>query len=241
MVNLSSLVQGFKDTPEKGYRILAFGSSNTELFFHSCGSHNWVDWLNMNLRQNIGRNTLVINQGICGDTTEGLLERYNRDVTPVSPVAAIITIGGNDSMRNGMNGLTQYRDSLSRLIDRLLLDNIQPAVQTYYCPFYERCMPDFRPVFEAYMDTVRGLSREYDIPLIDSYAYMASIHDEDMEGYKSLMLDGMHVNAGGNFLMGEIVSRHFGLPPLNFPDKALEQSCTPYISQIREGLNRAGI
>lgn len=69
MASLKEIIYSWKNDTSKQHRIVAFGSSNTELHWHSGGRHNWGDWLNINIRENIGRHMLVINQGICGDSS----------------------------------------------------------------------------------------------------------------------------------------------------------------------------
>lgn len=231
MANLSELVQSWKQTPEQSRRIVAFGSSNTELFWHSGGRHNWVDWLNINLREHIGRHVLVINQGICGDTTEALQKRFDRDVLPLAPHITLVTIGGNDSMQKGLPFIKQFKANVNNIMDRLVQNGSQPVLQTYYCPFYEECGPGYQSVFEPYMEAVRELAAETGVPLIDYYKYFEPCYRNDRKLYRRLMADSMHVGHYGNFIMGEIASRCFGLPSLRIPE-GLEAELTEMMAEI---------
>lgn len=74
------IIQQWKEQPDKSYRVIAFGSSNTELSWSNNGRHNWVDWLSINLRDSIGHHVSVVNQGIGGETSDHLLARIDRDV-----------------------------------------------------------------------------------------------------------------------------------------------------------------
>jgi len=42
---LKSLIENWKDNPQKSIRIIVFGSNNTELHWHSLGHLNWFSWL----------------------------------------------------------------------------------------------------------------------------------------------------------------------------------------------------
>lgn len=215
MKSAAQIIRGWKEQQEKSFRIVAFGSSNTELSWHSEGRHNWVDWLYINIRGNLGRHITVVNQGISGETSEDLLKRMERDVFSLSPQAVIITVGGNDAAR----GFTyrQYYDNLKEICTRLIDKKIQPILQTYYCPYYDECSTGYRDIFESFAEVNRNLAGELDIPLIDQYAYFEPFYEKDKAGYKELMRDGLHVNPLGNMIMGIIVSKHFGLPEPQIP------------------------
>jgi lysophospholipase L1-like esterase len=216
MVDLSKMIQGWKNTTDTSIRIVAFGSSNTELFWHSAGRHNWVDWLNINIREHIGRHVLVINQGICGDTTEDLLNRLERDVLSLSPRIAIVTIGGNDSSRSF--SYDYFYGNLKEICRCISDKGILPVLQTYYCPLYEDYPETFRPVFESFAAANRKLAAELDIPLVDNYSFFEPLYSADRTLYRRLMRDGLHVNYIGNYIMGTIASRAFGLPDPQVPE-----------------------
>lgn len=216
MTDLSKIIQKFNEMPEKSYRIVAFGSSNTELFWHSGGRHNWVDWLNINIRHNIGKNILIINQGICGETSEDLLRRFERDVLPLSPEIVIVTIGGNDAAR----GFTydQYYSNIKEICTKLIEKKIQPVLQTYYCPLYEEFLEGYKEAFESFVEANRAVAEEMELPLIDQYSYFEPLYTNERKEYGKLMLDMLHVNHIGNMIMGIIASRYFGLPDPNIPE-----------------------
>ena len=69
-------------------RFVVFGSSNTERCIH--GLH-WFDWLDLGLKQTYGRVHHCINAGLGGDTTEGLLVRFDEDVALYQPHVVFVT------------------------------------------------------------------------------------------------------------------------------------------------------
>ena len=112
MQTLESLIDEWKQDRQKPIRVVAFGSSNTELHWHSLGHFNWFSWLSSAMREWIGRHITTINSGIGGETSKDLLNRINRDVLSFNPDLVIITIGGNDAWK----GLTfqEYQSFLTQ-------------------------------------------------------------------------------------------------------------------------------
>ncbi|KKM21277.1 hypothetical protein LCGC14_1637060 [marine sediment metagenome] len=213
---LKNLVSQWKDNPQKPIRVVAFGSSNTELHWHSLGHFNWFSWLSSAMREWIGRHITTINSGIGGETSKDLLKRIDRDVLSFTPDLVIITIGGNDTWK----GLTiqEYQDFLSQTIEKIKDIKALPVLQTYYCLLYHQMDKDFQR-FPQIVEVNRKLSKEMEIPLIDQYKHFAPFYENDPENYTKIMLDGLHVNPIGNAIMGILASRFFSLPDPIFFDK----------------------
>ncbi|WP_217595613.1 SGNH/GDSL hydrolase family protein [Cohnella sp. GbtcB17] len=215
-------LQRLESNPDRSYRIIAFGSSNTESTWSSNGRHNWVEWLNMNVRHHIGRHVCVINQGIGGETTNNLLERMDRDVLSFQPSAVIITIGGNDAIQS--LPLERYADNLRRICTRSRHGDAEPILQTYYCPMYHQRADGFKSVFESYMEVIRTIAREMGVLLVDQYDRFEPFYRKQPEQYAKLMLDSMHVNHLGNLIMGMHISRAFQLPELQLPQDIMQET-----------------
>lgn len=217
MISLNEIIKTWKNKQEKGKRVIAFGSSNTELHWHSLGHFNWFSWLSSSMREWIGRHVITINQGVSGETARDLINRLERDVLDFNPNLVIITIGGNDIWK-GLS-ITEYKQNLSLIIDKLRAIKAIPVLQTYYCLLY-KSMPDIFKSFPELVEVNRWLSKEKSVSLIDQYRYFSPFYEENPEAYKKIMLDGLHVNQIGNALMGIIACRTFGLPdPIFYKDK----------------------
>jgi lysophospholipase L1-like esterase len=229
--DLSRIFDKWRNEQEKSFRIIAFGSSNTELSWWSKGRHNWVDWLYINARAAIGRNVVVINQGISGETTRQLLDRINRDVLSFQPSMVIITIGGNDSMK-GMT-LAQYIENLRRICLIIRENDGLPVLQTYYCPVYDEGPEGFEALFSQFVQANRDLSKELGLPLIDQYKILEPFYKNNKEEYKKIMRDWIHVNYLGNFIMGLNASRALGLPDLEIPED-IEHDIKYLLGRIQE-------
>jgi lysophospholipase L1-like esterase len=210
------IIQQWKEQTQQSFRIVAFGSSNTELSWDNGGRHNWVDWLNLNLRAHIGRHICLINQGIGGETTENLLGRMGRDVFSFQPSVVIVTIGGNDAIQGFT--LRQYSDNLRKICSLIRENNALPVLQSYYCPVYHQGNASFKQAFESFMQAVRILAQEMDIPLVDQYKRFEPFYRKHPEQYGKLMRDWMHVNHLGNLIMGMQISSSFGLPDIQIPE-----------------------
>lgn len=215
---LEDLNNRWKGNPQIPIRVIAFGSSNTELHWHSLGHFNWFSWLSSAMREWIGRHITTINQGIGGETSKDLLQRIDRDVILFNPNLVIITIGGNDTWK----GLTiqEYQEFLTQTIEKIKEVNAIPVLQTYYCLLYHE-MDEVFQLFPQIVEINRKISNEMKIPLIDQYKYFSPFYKNDPKNYAKMMLDGLHVNPIGNAIMGIIASRSFSLPDPWFLDKAL--------------------
>ncbi len=91
-MSISAIIERLQTEPRT--RFVAFGSSNTERRIH--GLH-WFDWLELGIAQTYGRVHTFVNTGVGGDTTYGLLARFDEDVARYAPHVVFVTIGGNDS------------------------------------------------------------------------------------------------------------------------------------------------
>jgi lysophospholipase L1-like esterase len=206
-------VDNWKSDSIHGIRIIAYGSSNTEMHWHCEGEFNWVAWLNLCFREHIGKHVVIINQGIGGDTVKGLLNRFDRDIIPLNPNAVIITIGGNDANR-GIS-IEEYRSDLQTLITKTQKIGSVPILQTYYCPLYHKMGKEFQE-FPKFVKINRELAVENKIPIIDQYHYFEPFYRNNPKNYGKIMRDGLHVNPIGNLFMGRIACHFFGLsgPPI---------------------------
>lgn len=214
------IIQQWKEQRDKSIRVIAFGSSNTDLTWAHNGRHTWVDWLYINMKAHIGRHVQVVNQGIGGETTDNLLARIGRDVFSFEPSIVIITIGGNDCLRN--MPLEQYADKLRSICSLIQRRGALPILQTYYCPMYHMGRDGFRHQFESFMEANRTLAREMGLPLVDQYSKFEPFYSRYPEQYARMTRDWIHLNHLGNFFMGQHISRHFGLPDLPVPQDMQE-------------------
>ena len=228
---LKQIIENWKLEPNKPIRVIGFGSSNTELHWHSLGHFNWFSWLTASLREWIGRHITTINQGINGETVNDLLKRINRDVINFKPDVTFITIGGNDA-NSGME-LDEYRAAIEKIIDKLNKIECLPILQTYYCPIYEQMSEIFQN-FPEYMEIKRKICSERQIPLIDQYKYFSALYQNEKHTYSELMLDGLHVNPIGNAIMSLIACRSFFLPDPVILEAKFDDDVQYYLGKMKQ-------
>ncbi|MBN1579400.1 MAG: SGNH/GDSL hydrolase family protein [Anaerolineae bacterium] len=187
-------------------RIVAFGSSNTERRIH--GLH-WFDWLDLAIKQTFGRVHHCINAGLGGDTTRGLLKRFDDDVALYQPHAVLVTIGGNDS--NPASGIDdrEFVTNLLRLEGRIRALGAVAIFQTYYSADVDAMATEHGSAFLRFMDLVRETAETTGSYLVDHHRRWERLRGNDVEQYRQLMLDPLHVNPLGNMVLGFDLSRHF--------------------------------
>ena len=228
---LERLIEKWKESPQQPRRVIAFGSSNTELHWHSLGGFNWFSWLSSAMREWIGRHITTINSGIGGETTEDLIKRIDRDVNSFNPDLVIITIGGNDTWKDLT--IEEYEENLSKIITQLKEKNCLPVLQTYYCLLYDKMDKIFLR-FPKFVEVNRKLSLKLKIPLLDQYRYFSPFYENEPKKYSKIMLDGLHVNPIGNALMGIIASRLFSLPDPFFMDESLWKKVKKFLNLLNK-------
>ena len=194
-------------------RIVALGSSNTELAYHSEGCHNWFGWLEVGLRDRFGRVHHAINAGVSGETSRDMLARFDRDVAHYRPHLVIITTGGNDCSPENDLPRNEFEGNLRALVARCrALSDCLVILQTYYA-FDVAAMgdePERARRFPEYMDSVREVSCTDEAILLDHLVRWERLRLQDYATYAGLMRDAMHLNPWGNMVMGLDALRQFG-------------------------------
>lgn len=166
----------------------------------------------------------IINAGIGGDNTAGLLARLDRDVLAHAPELVVLLAGTNDLL-NSRNAvpLEQYRENLGALVRRihakgikLVLMTMPPAyppylLQRHPAEFYGRGGPE--PRLAAGNAVIREVARENHLPVVELFdafqqAGGASEHPASLirNAANSGKPDGIHPTAAGYRLIGELVA-----------------------------------
>lgn len=189
-------------------RVLAYGSSNTERYLD--GLH-WFDCFEVAIRDNCGRKHTCINTGLSGDTSRGLLERFENDAALFKPHLVFITIGGNDCNPEKNLSKDEFRDNLKELYRRFMEMNCKVVFQTYYAPDPDDCETTRFNAMSEYMQIVREVAAETNSMLIDHLSRWEKLRERRNDIYKQLMLNGFHTNNAGNRVLGVDIARAFGI------------------------------
>lgn len=224
MAEIHRELDKWRKTPDMSTRIVAFGASNTAISENNEGLYNWVEWLNLSVRKDIGHHVNVINAGKNGDTTVDLLNRTHRDALSFNPEVVILTIGANDAAQGFTSN--QYRQNLMKVCSLIQEHNAIPMLQTYYCPVYHEGINGFRAKFECFMEINRELAMILNVPLIEQYEQFKSFYCTNRNAYKKIMRDWIHLNHIGNYLMAcnaiEFLGLHKPKAPKHINDSVLD-------------------
>jgi lysophospholipase L1-like esterase len=156
----------------------------------------------------------TINAGISGQTARQCLARFDRDVALYQPHVVIITVGGNDCNPVNNVSLDQFGKDLTEVVSRsTALGECVAILQTYYSFDMDAMPPDEQgraAQFPQYMQTVRDVAAAMRSPLIDHLTRWERLRKTDVETYRELMRDPMHLSPLGNMVFGLDLIRFFG-------------------------------
>ncbi len=148
----------------------------------------------------------VANVGIGGERTDMALKRLTRDVISRKPRFVTIMYGTNDSYvdrgkKKSRITANAYRDNLQLLVERLLLEGIEPILMTE-----PRWAKDSRPngigenpniALEPYVEICREVAQENNALLVDHYAHWTKAFDGG-KNLREWTTDGCHPNPRGH-------------------------------------------
>jgi lysophospholipase L1-like esterase len=100
-------------------RIVCLGDSLTYGF----GLRRGEDWVSLAA---LATGHRMINKGICGDTTGGMLARFGSDVLNLRPDAVILMGGANDILTSGSDG--SARSNMAAMIQQASASGVIPIV-----------------------------------------------------------------------------------------------------------------
>ncbi|MBI4857518.1 MAG: hypothetical protein HY818_12335 [Acetobacterium woodii] len=145
----------------------------------------------------------MVNRGVSGDTTEGMLERIQKQVLDAKPDGVILMGGYNDIFFN--RNWERAAQNMSAMVDQFKTNNIKAFVAIpppIHLPVAFKDggeMVDFEEsavMIEAYCQWLRDYTVSSRIPTLD---FRASIDWTD----KDLYLDGIHQSPAGHQRMAD--------------------------------------
>lgn len=176
---------------EKLKTIVALGDSITYGYPYTPEA-SWVNLIDLKM------NIKIINKGINGDTLEGMLRRFDRDVIPFTPSFAIVMGGTNDAFDDISVDSMKYN----------LKQIIKKAVDAGIIPIIGIPVPvDVHAIelkLSKYRDFIRDFCKQNRILIIDFYSVMV---DDKGRIKQALDFDGIHPNREGHKVMGQKAQR----------------------------------
>ena len=156
----------------------------------------------------------LVNRGINGDTSGGMLARFGRDVLSEKPDRVLLMGGANDIIFGGSDA--PARLNLTAMANQAVAAGIRPMIGLPP-PVYAEGIPepwlaltDYRalaPVFAAYRAWLTAFCASSGVKVVD-FAVPGLLPPEGQARY----LDGLHPDGEGHRLMAEAVIA--ALPPL---------------------------
>lgn len=153
----------------------------------------------------------IINEGISGDTSSGMLSRFQKAVSEKSPEAVLIMGGVNDLIVGadlGMvksNIMSMAHQSIAKYIDPIIGIPTKIYMENVRQDWAE--FSDFNKVveeLEKYHLWTIEFCKTFNIKYIDFYT---EFEKEAGDSVKELYIDGLHFNEKGNEIMAEIFCR----------------------------------
>ena len=154
----------------------------------------------------------LINRGVCGDTTGGMLVRLRELLCAAPPARAVLLMGGtNDIFYSGTD--TGARANMGAMIQQLLtagalvLVGIPMPIVPGWHPEEWGAVVDFAAAEELlrrYTDWLRAYCAAFHVPTVDfASAFLA----EDGSLRRELYLDGLHPSPEGHRLMAWLLCK----------------------------------
>jgi acyl-CoA thioesterase I len=177
-------------SPKGRLTIVAFGSSTTEGVGASSPAAAYPPVLQRDLTCALPRlrEICVVNHGVGGENAADMLLRLERDAVAPGPDLVIWQTGTNDALRQDPVEafLERTRAALTRLaqagIDRILME-------PQWCP-----MLDATPHASAYLEAVRSLAAEMNIPRYPRFVLMRQwLESGELTVDRMIAEDGLHL------------------------------------------------
>lgn len=150
----------------------------------------------------------IVNEGICGDTTNGMMGRFHSAVYEKKPAAVLIMGGVNDFIVGAdlgnvkSNIMAMAHQSIAKYIDPIIgiptkID--ATSVRSDWAEF-----SDFNRVaeeLEEYQQWIRSFCKTFNIKYID---FNGEFEKQSGSEAKNYYVDGLHFNDRGNEIFADI-------------------------------------
>ncbi|NCB51680.1 MAG: arylesterase [Clostridia bacterium] len=198
-------------------RIVCLGDSLTYGF----GLRRGQDWVSLAA---LATGHELINKGVCGDTTGGMLARLATGVLELKAEAVVIMGGTNDILTSGSDAAA--RNNMAAIVQQALSAGVAPIVGIPIPADPPRVreewlkladFDDANRVLFSYSEWLKKYCDVFNVPVVDFSGIF--IKDGHIRG--ELYFDGLHPNAIGNDAMAKLLREK--LQELGFAaDKAEE-------------------
>jgi acyl-CoA thioesterase-1 len=160
-------------------------------------------------------NATILNKGINGDTTSGMLARFERDVLAEKPDVLLFIGGTNDIFLSENTDIA--KNNIAAIVQQSLSVGILPIIGCP-TPIHEELVEGKWKLYMENTNIVETLkqyhewsnlySNTYDVKLIDFYTEFCS--DNIIQDKLKYYLDGIHLTGEGNRLVAGIIYKKLG-------------------------------
>jgi acyl-CoA thioesterase I len=181
-------------------KVVGFGDSITGVYYHTGGRRAWPEMLGIALQRVCPQAKIeVTNAGVSGGSTTSGLARMDRDVLAHQPDLVVIMFGMNDVA--GIPPET-YEANLRTMVQKCrdVKSEVLLCTPNWIAP--DNGARDLTKL-TAYAEIVRKVGRELSLPVADTFAAYAAVHQRDQREWTLLMSDGIHPNMRGHKLFAE--------------------------------------
>jgi lysophospholipase L1-like esterase len=154
----------------------------------------------------------IVNKGINGDTSGGMLSRFKRDVLDEKPSAVLLICGANDifaslAIDNLKANVFSMRHLAANAQIAFILGTLPPIqadkVPPQWAAFADMTLAD--KLCGQYSQWVKAFCKAFGVFEIDFRA----LFERKLKENPSLYLDGLHPNKEGQRLMAELAAQIF--------------------------------
>lgn len=150
----------------------------------------------------------IINEGINGDTTGGMVSRFNNSVFSQKPEVVFIMGGTNDFIAGAdigivkANIMSMVHQSLGKFVEPIV--GIPPKIDLINVRDDWADFTDFQKVarqLEEYREWINRFSKTFNVKIIDFYLEIENMSNDKIN---ELYIDGLHLNEQGQIVMADI-------------------------------------
>jgi lysophospholipase L1-like esterase len=189
-------------------RIVAIGSSSTAGTGASSPKATYPSQLRAELKSMFPRSSItVINRGVPGDTSSGMIGRFKHDAIAAKPDLIIWQTGTNSALGGG--NVERYVADLQRGIRMAREHNIDIMLMS----------PQFAPRFESvanrmtFIDHLHAVAAREQVPVFHRYEVMKHwIRSGQFTNRTMVNPDGLHLTDLSYRCLGMLVARMVGAP-----------------------------
>ncbi|WP_206912576.1 hypothetical protein IGL98_000440 [Enterococcus sp. DIV0840] len=144
---------------------------------------------------------MIVNAGMPGDTTQGAMNRLDKEVLAEQADIVTIFFGANDTNSDNLVPLEKYAENIETMITKIGKEKVILLTPPYVDCARKPTRDDNR--IREYVERVKVIGAKYEIPVIDVYKAMVVYPGT----YEFLQADGLHFSKTGYDLLAALIVR----------------------------------